>query len=356
MTKSVSFIVCSNGYGHIKRTLLVIDELLKLSNTISVNLFCKEDQIKFAKHECNFRNNEQIKYISDLSINEISWIHSEKITLIQYNKWKRELEEDETLNNSTLIVSDNHVLPVRVFKNSLLMGSFLWHDATIISNEDIDQITKDELEYLNSTKPDIICVSDMVMDGVITSTKPIKVGWFTNRFIKSNDILSNQILVTGGGTELINRTLIAIVKILAEFNSEFHYFLDQKLYTICDFKDNKNIHQFSFTDSDFSNLRAIICRPGLGILTDSVKYSVPCLVVNDGYNKEINHNAYKVRMLEIGEYYNSFELTSELISHRIFKLLSNEAKIMEFKQKLAKLQTNGANTAAQYLLNKIENE
>jgi hypothetical protein len=356
LTKAVSFIVCSNGYGHIKRVLLVIDELLKLSDSIKVNLFCKEDQINFSKNECNFQNSEKIKYISNVSINEISWIHKEKITLSQYKKWKVELEENVILINSALIVSDNHVLPLRVFKKSLLMCSFLWHDATLISNAEIEHIKKEELEFLRSAKPEIICVGDMVMDGVVANTKPIKVGWFAKRVVINNDVLSNQVLVTGGGTELINKTLIAIVKILSEINSEFQYFLDQKLYNICDFKGNKNIHQFSFSEVDFSNLRAIICRPGLGILTDSVKYSVPCLVVNDGYNKEINHNAFKVRLLEIGEYFNSLEIASELIAIEIFKLLINDLKLTEFKQKLMRLQTNGAAAAAQYLLYKIDNE
>jgi hypothetical protein len=50
------------------------------------------------------------------------------------------------------------------------------------------------------------------------------------------------------------------------------------------------------------------------------------------------------------------ERASELIAIEIFKLLINDLKLTEFKQKLMRLQTNGATAAAQYILYKIENE
>ena len=57
---------------------------------------------------------------------------------------------------------------------------------------------------------------------------------------------------------------------------------------------NERVRLFSFTDNDFIKLNAIVCRPGIGILTDCIKYNIPPIAIDDNTNLEISNNALKV--------------------------------------------------------------
>ncbi len=106
------------------------------------------------------------------------------------------------------------------------------------------------------------------------------------------------------------------------------------------------------TDENFASLMAIICRPGVGILTDCVRFAKPALVVNDGYNKEINHNASRVNELGIGRSFNSREMSISELAGSLARLLTDEAALKEFTATIKGLETGGARKAADYLLKK----
>lgn len=355
MEPVISFVVCSNGYGHLKRVLLVVNQIIRLKPEQAITLFCTDEHRVFAQREINFQINSQIYFDTSLSVNEISWLSTSTIKLTQYHKWADDLLANHIFQSSSLVVSDNHILPVRMHPNGMLMGSFLWHDATQITSPDIEAIKEEEINYLRQYKPELLCVSDMVMPGIVSQTIPLRMPWFCTKYESEKRIKRQKsFLVTGGGTELINDTLLQVLDSVSGSNPGVLFLLDSKLHLRATFKDRDNIQLFGFEDDQFASLSGVICRPGVGILTDCVRYNLPAIVLNDAYNLEIKHNASRVNYLEIGESFESYNTPIEVLSSNVSDLINDMSNLTKFTNRLKAIQVGGATLAAKTILQKIE--
>ena len=352
MSKTISFIVCSNGYGHLKRCLQVIDAF-PIGYTI--NIFCKKHLLIYARNEINFKKDIQVNFISNCSENEFSWIEGKKVTWERYNNWKSTLANSHELIESDLIISDNHVLPMSLFDKVILMGSFLWHDVTLASNKEVKEIIAYERELLLSRTSSLVCLGDMFMPSLNNQVSLLKQGWFTQRsdlpYIGSS---TKRILITGGGTKLVNKQLLELVQILTEKHSQYEYLLDSKLFKVGQ-NLNSNFKLFSFSDEDFASLDFVICRPGIGILTDCVRFSIPALVINDGFNLEINHNSKMVSELGIGIGIDVNGNNIQYASKKISEAIHDKDFRLNCITQLKNREVNGAVSAAEIIINFLEN-
>jgi UDP:flavonoid glycosyltransferase YjiC (YdhE family) len=334
--------------------LQVINELVKVDPELKINLFTQDAQINYAQKEINFKREVQIAFDSELSELEISWIDKTHFTKQHYNDWLDSVSNNNVLKTSDLIVSDNHVLPARVFDNVVLMGSFLWHDSTENMYAEQLEIARSERDFLFKKKPTLLCLKDMVMQETLNNQVELEMlPWFTNRYTgEIKKYLQESILVTGGGTELINKDLLEIVIVLGKLMPEIDLYLDSKLYKMSEaITESVRVKQFDFTNQSFAGLKAILCRPGVGILTDCVRYQVPALVINDGYNHEIKHNANQVDKLGIGVSFHTNQMELKEIAHLLKLTIQNENLMSGFKKSLSKRETGGAKYAASYLIN-----
>ncbi len=306
-----------------------------------------------ARKEINFLKGSKLNFHTNGTENEINWLKKESITIKKYTSWRDELKNNTILSNSDLIISDNHILPAMVFPNTKLMGSFLWHDVNVILNDDTAKISMEEHNFIDKVRPDMLCLAGMAMPEVLNFTNPIQLPWYCEKYsgAKGSEKYQN-ILVTGGGTELMNETLLKLVLIISELDRGLRIQLDSKLDNVIGNRRTENISKFSFTDEDFSSLTAIICRPGIGILTDCVRYDVPAFVINDGYNGEINCNASNVEKLGIGKSYNT-QIPLECIALEFIKFIYSSDQLELFRNNLKSQKTNGADFAAKYLINSI---
>jgi len=345
--------VCSNGYGHLKRDIAVISSILNQNSTIGVDVFCKSEHIKMARREINFNHGSQLNFHDDATKNEINWLKEETITSVQYDAWTEELKHHSILQKADLIVSDNHVLPLRVFPQTKLMGSFLWHDVNVVWNETTKRIAQEEHELIDIHRPDMLCLSGMAMPEVLNFTNPIKLPWYCTKYSQNNFSGNEEgILVTGGGTDLIKEFLVEFILKLNLLSPELKIYIDSKLDMLIGSNRNQNIEKFTFTFEAFSTLSAIVCRPGIGILTDCVRYNLPVIVINDGYNSEINNNALRVKELGIGISFES-KLSMDIIVNETKHFLANKSQIDYCRNQLSNQQTDGAEIAAKYLINAL---
>jgi hypothetical protein len=102
---------------------------------------------------------------------------------------------NDILKKADIIVSDNHVLPVRVYPNVILMGSFLWHDVNLIWNKDTSLIAKEEHDFIKIYKPDMLFLDGLAMPEVLNCTHPIKLPWFCNKLSVNKSKFSNKRLL-----------------------------------------------------------------------------------------------------------------------------------------------------------------
>lgn len=346
----VSFIICSNGYGHLKRVLSIVPYLFEYIPEIEIALFCNKRLIELANKEINFKVGIKLNFYSNATANEIGWLTPEGISKAKYCFWQNELQKNPILNKSILIVSDNHFLPLTLFPNVILMGSFLWHDVVSFHNSEVDEIVKNEREQLTRIKPRMICLSEMAMPEVLNKTIAIKTPWICKKFNSSTRFKNgNRILITGGGTALINETLAKISLQLQTENSDLQLFVDSKLFDILSKYPENQVRKFNFTDQEFSNLDAVVCRPGIGILTDCVKYNLPPIAINDGFNSEIRHNAKRIIDLEIGTSFNSFSHTINELANKIAIFFNNKEYLEKCFDNLKEQKTDGAIFVANYI-------
>ncbi len=348
LKSNISFIVCSNGYGHLKRVLLIAKSILKENQDLNINMFCKEQLISFAKEEINFANPERIDFSTNATSQEISWLVKDGITKKKYKAWQEEMAGNKKLKESNLIISDNHLLPLRCFDNVLLMGSFLWHDVAKQTDQEIAAIIESEIKLLKEKKPSMICLEAMAMPNVLKQTNAITVPWMTQPYASHYQCHTERkhILITGGGTALINNKLASVAFELATQNPEWFVYLDTNLFELTKKENNGQLRKFNFAQEDFALLDVIVCRPGIGILTDCAQYGIPVFAIGDGSNPEITHNAARVQEMGIGIGIDLMEQDSHITAGTVESLVKNSETLNNCRKQWRKQSTGGAEVAA----------
>jgi len=354
--KILTFIICSNGYGHCKRTLKVLNEIFKTTLPIKYNIICSEDKANFLEQYIN-QNKHNLQFHTYLMDNEPNWLDPQSLYFSTYLSWNQGFKTDQIVAESDLIISDNYVEPLDAARDALLMGSFLWMDIIEQNNDETKQIVAFQKELLKQKKPQIIALETMQMDSLYKRVKVFGVPWFSERKAIENSSCQNNILITSGGTEQLDKVFLAFIERLANGNENKTIFLDAKLYkklssTIK--KVNKNIREFDFTESSFNTLDVIICRPGIGILTDCISFLIPAIVIYGSDNKEISHNANKIisKNLGIGFEVKNKSLTLEQLKE-IDLFLDANGKHQIIQQNMLKEKMNGHQLAANKILNQL---
>ena len=354
--KILTFIICSNGYGHCKRTLKVLNEIFKSALPIKYNIICSEVKANFLKQHIN-QGKLNLQFHTYLMDNEPNWLDPKSLHFSDYLSWNQGFKTDQIIAESDLIISDNYVEPLDAARDALLMGSFLWMDIIEQKNNETKQIVAFQRELLKRKEPKIIALETMKMDSLSTLVKVIGVPWFSERKATENSYCQNNILVTSGGTEQLDKVFLSFIERLANENENKSIFLDAKLYKKLDSTIktvNKNIREFDFTESSFNTLDVTICRPGIGILTDCISFLIPLIVIYGNDNQEISHNANKVisKNLGIGFEVKNKSLTLEQLKEINFFLDANE-KHQLIQRNMLKEKMNGHQLAAKEILNQL---
>ncbi|MEQ6123452.1 hypothetical protein AAON49_04555 [Pseudotenacibaculum sp. MALMAid0570] len=345
----ISFIICSNGYGHFKRVLAVCRELQNGKSNISIHVFCSPNHLDFLENEPNFLLlTDTVSFHTDLFHKEPKWVMDpNSIERASWEAWIDEIKSNAIINSSKIIVSDNQVAPVILDKEVILMGSFLWPLIRLEqTRKEFLELQLIERKMLLERKVDCICVGDIRMPIIDKYTNPIKSPWFCSKSIdrkqKYIEKKKASILITGGGTKMLTELLVELYKqmsILAKFN----IYVDSNLFWHLN-ELGENPNKFPFNEESFNELDLIICRPGVGILTDAVTYNIPVSVLEED-NEEIIHNAKTVEKLGLGIIYKEV--------NDVINMMRNKFFLNQCIKNLENRKTEGALFTAEYLRNKI---
>lgn len=351
MKKFISFIVCSNGYGHLKRVISVVNQLNQIDKKIQTIIFINKTHINFLNKDSHFTINDKKRVIFNTDLSEFEPLWNNKLSLLKYNKWKTQLSQNELLKKSHLIISDNYISPLGYFDNIILMGSFLWIDIENDINN-IDEIINCEKNLLIKTKPYVICQKDLVMKTIINKTKPIKMPWFCSASNHIDFKLKKDILFTGGGTKNNNHKMIKLIKSVHAINKNFNFFVDKNLYKSFLKENSKIINEFNFTESSFRKLKYVVCRPGMGILTECVNYNIVPITLDFNDNNEMKHNSKIISNLKLGY---SFTISNKINfdSNEIISVFENSKSYKLFLKNIKNQLTGGHIEAAKTIKSMI---
>ena len=114
--KTISYIVCDNGLGHLRRSYFIAS---KLSLNYKIKIFCNKN--KFARISFLNGSNEKIENI-DLGF-DLNYQNLIK------NEYKLKLTESISNTRTDFIISDNLIFPTELDYKSILIANFLWEEV-----------------------------------------------------------------------------------------------------------------------------------------------------------------------------------------------------------------------------------
>ena len=353
------FFVCSHGYGHIKRDLGIAESLINFDPEVEIWVHVNKDHFE------HFRN-LMPSWIPHLKIEKLKFefnsmklapdfMDTDNYDLRKYCQWIGTINNLH-LKSDHIILSDNLVGVLEVYPGAILLGSFLWTDISKFREyPNLIEILTHEDTLLESIRPKMLGVTNIGMPGTINSTHFIGFPWFCKRpqsVFRNDDnyplARGIKILFTGGGTNTIRDILSVLIKSLA-IEKNISAFLDTGLYTR--FSGDRNAIPFDYSEQSYKELDFIIGRPGVGTMTDSVKYCVPLLMIYESDNDEMAHNAAVFQELGLGLDINSYVISDPMDVIGLTDLLKDHKLKNKLRSALMDQPTNGLDLIADYLVN-----
>jgi hypothetical protein len=348
-------IICENGLGHFKRSLGLLNQIIKKVPNVRLDIICTRKQLLKLEGWWKLKILHQVncKIHTDISSPGVRWFKNEDIYIDnRLIKWSSRLEYFKPFYEADIVISDNLVAPLKYRPDTLLMGSFLWLDvfenSKFYSPPILDFILEQK-SILRQTRPNMLCVEDVAMPILMEYTNPIKMPWFgqLDRVKRRKNQKTNRIAILGGATSTINHIMIHAINVIIEKTS---YSVAIPKRIIDDFNiSHEKVHIFNFEIEDFQCCDLVICRPGIGTITDCISTQTPMIFIYEADNVEMKFNAEQLERkgvaINIGDVFNEKILLEKI--HYMHEENVYDSIVSMFQ----KIPTNGFEVAANWILN-----
>ena len=109
-----------------------------------------------------------------------------------------------------------------------------------------------------------------------------------------------------------------------------------------------NSHCFDYSDKSFDLISLIICRPGMSIISDAIRYQLPLIIDYEYDNLEIEFNSKVIEKLGIGKRLSL--LNENTVINYLQKLFSDRKELTNMTFNLNKIESGGSKKIANYIL------
>lgn len=197
-----------------------------------------------------------------------------------------------SLDKYDIVISDNLLEVLHLRPDAIISAQFFWHLAVVDVHSSYFDYCQELLEHLN---PCIIGCHIFSMASVRSRPRFRPVGLFKIPGLqlalkKVSKTQMNSLLITGGSTRVLRDRLLQVIKRLIDLGPHpfSHVYVDPQLLP--------PNHPSWMSRADFSfhmycHLKAAICRPGLGVLTDLLTVGARIYPIYEFGNNEMTHNA-----------------------------------------------------------------
>lgn len=327
----IALFACSNGYGHIKRLLLLANALSKYgANPI---LFAPESSaLSLAKKE-GIKNIEIINFNSNTT--KENWLDN---SATEWTKFAPNLSEFD------IVISDNLIEILNIRPDAWLSGSFFWH--TVLTNFPLE-IKQESLSLLKKYRPKMISSKLFTSDYLKKYTDLYEVGLYSSRMLNIIPTHKTDALIACGAGLNIGFEIEKFVNNIAK-NEKSHF---KRVWVEPEFlpvNPPSWMLPATFNDEMYQHILVSIIRPGVGTISNSLSAGSRIFPFYENDNLEMKFNA--VRIFNAG-----FADDTSLIKNAwnqaiLYSLDKNKQK--EHYQNLGQLNFDGANEAAKIILNK----
>jgi hypothetical protein len=258
--------------------------------------------------------------------------------------WEERLTAVPELADASLVIADNLPQVLAHRPDAVVAGSFLWSDvleAAHPTSAAVRAFVERERELLDTARPPMVCVEDLVMPGVRRRTKAVAVGWMCDRDVVDTGPSPRAVAVLGGRTGAADDLLRPVAEELVAQGVEV--FAPAEL-------DAAGTKPFDH-DADWAHVAVVVGRPGAGTLTDCVARAIPIVAVHEPGNSELEHNATRVEALGIGRAAPA-EADPTVVAQSALELLDTRTG-HDARDQLRRLTTTGLDEATDWLAGRL---
>jgi hypothetical protein len=273
--KKVALIACSNGYGHIRRLLLLSQEI-ELYNGVQTTIFAPAKVAYRLVCKLKIHTPKLVDFNTETS--QSNWISGSS------KNWYKSLPD---LKSYDVVISDNLIEILHVRPDAWISGSFFWHESL----KKFPQKQKNESrDLLNKYKPRMVSSKLFSSSYLAQYTNLYEVGLFSNcidskiGFNQTKDIL----IATGKGGEVEGAAKVFINSLVHLKNRAFDKVWIEP--TLLPDKHPKWMIKATFTTEMYRRVSVAIIRPGVGTVTDSLINKVKIFPFYEKSNNEMIRN------------------------------------------------------------------
>ena len=287
--KSIAFFYSDNGFGHLRRILLFYNYFKKkkfhctiFGNKKKINYLANKIKIK----DLNIINFKDPRFYFDKNFSFNNFFFKKKINLKKFD----------------IVISDTLIEILFFEKKTIILASFLWHRSLRDVSPNYFRFAEN---LIKKNKP-IIFSSKNFVSTYLKKFKNYKI----NLIHKKKDPLINKkknrnILISIGKSKLSLIEMKQFIKgIINQYkNKQKHEIPFDFLFVEGKILPKKFpfwIKKATYTPQMYKKITASVIRPGVGTITDSLRYSSKIFTFHEKNNIEMQYNSKMISELKYG--------------------------------------------------------
>jgi hypothetical protein len=344
--RKIAVFVCSNGLGHLRRVVAISAFILKNEYQGIIDLYASFDQIKLLK------NWSEMSYIlNSKSVNFFDFVYpslpqNKVIDSYSTKDWLRFKVPD--LSSYDIVWSDNIVSILESRPDTILTGSFFWHEVLSAYSNDSSFLSflKEQESIVKTVIPLMAGNQYFSTPGVQNDTNFFPVGLYRYSIVLKEKKMNAILISCGLGGEEEDEVRVAIDRIIKEniIPPEILYVEPRLLPE----KYPKWILKADYSNEMFLNCNAVCIRPGMGTISDSLIARCRIFAFSNTTSFEMDHNCFILEKMSIGERcYNPFDAYLKALNY-----VKQSSKIESQIFRTSHLRTDGVFATAELLVNR----
>ena len=309
---SVALIACTNGYGHIRRLLLIAGALEKYG--LKPTLFAPKSIVNYLSDLFDIDPPKIIDF--DTETTSSDWLSGNA------GNWIKRIPD---LSFYDEVISDNLVDILEKRNDAWLSGSFLWHKSL---KKIPPKIVHNQKRLLAIHRPPMFSSRLFTSKKIKSLVKVFEVGLFGEKYNYQERKKKDALIAIGKGSPLGRNTYLLIEKIskikFAPFNKVW---VDPEIFPT---SAPKWMRPATFERNMYENLQVAIIRPGVGTATEVILAGAKIFAFYEENNMEMKENASTLEKIGLGKDCEYFSIAWELAQDFTLdlKLQENYKKIV----------------------------
>ncbi|MCH8807219.1 MAG: hypothetical protein IH986_14195 [Planctomycetes bacterium] len=332
MTRSVAIIACSNGLGHVRRSVAVATALARRG--VTATLFAREDRLVRLPGGPLTSGIDLVEFDTGTTAAALRAGDS------YATRWCERLPR---LDDFDLVVSDNLAEVLERRSDAVLLGQFLWSEA--IPDGDVDWIDRSR-RLLRQHRPLMLCTGAFAPPYFASYVRAVDVGLF--RLAPVEPGVQDAILISSGlGGEAGAEARSLIEAIAADPPPVRQVLVEPELLPSA---SPDWLVAADFGPGMYGRLVAAVSRPGMGTVTDCLLAGVRVFAFCEPGNEEVALTARRLADLGLGEAC----ANARAAWQAALTYLDDPAARAEHAGRCAALPGEGAEHAAAVLLGELD--